>query len=70
MIVKSDMKKYVLYKSVAESSYSFFEENDETNMKLLPSDAELTWSVIASSWEEAQAKKHEHLGWEPYKPMS
>jgi len=38
-------------------------------MKYLEDDAKLVWSVEAESWDEAQTKKHEYLGWEPYKPI-
>lgn len=29
----------------------------------------LIWTVEASSYNDAQRKKHEYLGWESYKPM-
>ena len=60
-------KTYTLYSSESEDSYTFFEENDKGNFKLLPKDAKLIWKVTATSWFEAQTKKHEYLGWEPYK---
>jgi len=63
------MTKYLLYRSDDENSYAFFEEGDERQIRLLPANATLVWSVHASSWEEAQIKKHEYLGWEPYRPM-
>lgn len=62
------MKKYALYKSEEESSYSFL-LHEEVNSVPLPTDAELIWTVEASSWEIASLKKHEYLGWEPYKPF-
>ena len=50
-------------------SVSFFAEDNESFRKSLSPDAKLTWSCLAESWEQAQALKHEHLGWEPYKPL-
>lgn len=41
-----------------------------------PKHAELTvgqimvWTVEALSWDEAMARYHDHMGWEPYVPMS
>ena len=63
------MKTYSLYYSVSESSYSLFDEYDETNLQLLPSDAERIWSITTKSFEIACLKEHEFLGWEPYKPL-
>jgi len=63
------MKKYVLYESKKECSYSFFEEGNQRNMELLEDDAKLIWTVEANSFEIAQMKKHEYLDWEPYKPV-
>jgi hypothetical protein len=31
--------------------------------------ARCLWTVEASSWEAAQAAKHDFLGWEPYQPL-
>jgi hypothetical protein len=29
----------------------------------------MNWTIDAQDWNEAHKKKHEFLGWEPYKPM-
>jgi hypothetical protein len=50
------------------SGYTFFPENNEAARKLLEPGAKLAWTVEAKSWEEARARMHEFLGWEPYKP--
>jgi hypothetical protein len=50
-------------------SLSFFSQGDEAMRRLLSPSALLIWSCDARSWAEAQTLKHEHLGWEPYKPM-
>ena len=60
-------KKYELWQE--SSGYSFFPESSESARRLLEPGATLIWSVEAESWDEAQTKKHEFLGWEPYKPM-
>lgn len=64
------MTKYELWYSREDGSLSFFEKADEISRKLLSRDAELIWEVEAQSWDEAQVKKHEFMGWEPYKPMN
>ncbi len=58
--------RYLLFSSESESSYTF---TAEANSLPLPADATLVWQVDADSWEIACMKKHEFLGWEPYKPM-
>lgn len=65
----SNVIMYELWFSQSENSYAFFEKGSTNNYNLLEKDAKLIWSVEASSWEEAQSKKHEFLGWEPYIPM-
>jgi len=42
---------------------------DMVDSGLLPSDAKMIWTCQARSWIEANEKYHEHMGWEPYKPM-
>lgn len=69
-----DMNTYELWYSEPDQfssakQFYFFVANTEDACKDLPQNAKLLWTVTASSWEEAQAKKHEYLGWEPYKPM-
>lgn len=64
------MQKYELWHSEQEGSLAFFEASDERGRDLIPDDAQLILVVEAESWEEAQAKKHDFLGWEPYKPMN
>ena len=58
---------YELWYSKNQNSYALFPKGDESNMRLLESDAKLIWEVSATSWEEAVSKQHEYLGWEPYK---
>lgn len=44
----------------------FFPETSDSFRAMLSPDARMVWSCSARSWEEAQARKHEHLGWGPY----
>ena len=60
-------KVYELYE--AGSGYTFLEKENPNRDQLLDADAKLIWEVEAASWDEAQATKHEFLGWEPYRPM-
>lgn len=50
------------------SGHAFFEFSNEAARKLLPPNATLVWSVEATSWEDARARMHRYLGWQPYKP--
>ncbi|MCY4747074.1 hypothetical protein NYO99_19025 [Pelomonas sp. UHG3] len=52
-----------------QDALSFFPEHGEEWRKLLSPAARLIWACNAQSWDEAQALKHEHLGWAPYKPL-
>lgn len=63
----SHKEKYELWE--LKNGYEFFPESNISAKNLLPDDAKLILTVEAGSWDEAQTKKHEYLGWEPYKPM-
>jgi len=63
------MQTYIVYKSEIEGSIAMILENDSKNLSLLASDAKIIAKINAKSWEIAQMKKHELLGWEPYRPM-
>jgi len=52
-----------------EHGLSFFPEGSESFLRLLSPSAKLVWSCVADTWLEAQAKKHDHLGWAPYEPI-
>lgn len=60
-------EKYELWQ--LEDGYEFFPESNTSAKDSLSPEAKLIWTVEAVSWDEAQTKKHEYLGWEPYKPM-
>ena len=59
--------RYELWKE--PDGYSFFPEGNASAKGLLSCQAELVWTVEADSWDEANRKKNEFLGWEPYAPM-
>lgn len=58
---------YELWHSESDGCYTFFPAEQPPGD--LPDDARLVWTVEASSWEAAQAAKHDFLGWEPYRPI-
>ena len=58
---------YELWQS-EDGEYDFFLQTNAKARQLLPPNARLLCMIEALSWEEAQRKKHEFLGWEPYKP--
>ena len=60
--------RYELWQDDVEGSLSFFPEDSDSFRSFLGPDARLVWSCLAESWEQAQSMKHQHLGWEPYKP--
>ena len=60
--------RYELWHSESDGCHTFFPTDQKPGD--LPEDARLVWSVGAETWEAAQAAKHDHLGWEPYLPMS
>nr|CAS02829.1 putative integron gene cassette protein [uncultured bacterium] len=60
--------RYELWQDDVEGSLSFFPEDSASYRSRLGPEAKLVWSCTAESWEQAQSLKHEHLGWEPYKP--
>lgn len=69
MVNPSRKKRYELWWSEIEESHSFFPEDNKSARNLLAEDAILEWSIEASSWIEAQTKRHQYQGLEPYKPM-
>jgi hypothetical protein len=59
--------KYELW--MAENSYSFFPEDNESARRLLKPAAKHIETIEADTWEDACVQKHIFLGWKPYKPM-
>ncbi|HRX55658.1 MAG TPA: hypothetical protein P5016_14170 [Verrucomicrobiales bacterium] len=59
--------RYELWHSSSDGCHTFFPANQHPGD--LPEDARCIWTVEASSWEAANAAKHDFLGWEPYRPM-
>ncbi|MBA4217831.1 MAG: hypothetical protein C0460_10950 [Methylibium sp.] len=60
------VQRYELWQD--RDSLSFFLSTDEAMRRLLEPAAVKVWECLAGSWDEAQTLKHEHLGWEPYRP--
>ena len=52
-----------------ETDYSFFPESNVTAREQLPEGAIKIWTIAATSWNEACAKRNEYLGWGPHEPM-
>ena len=61
--------KYELWDD-GESGYPFFPEDNDSARKLLRVEAKLIWTIEAETWNDAMRAFHDHMGWEPYKPMS
>jgi len=62
-------KKYELWSSVSESSYTFFPtDNDRAKDSLAP-DAKLVCVIEAASWNEAQQKQYDLMGWGHYRTI-
>lgn len=51
-----------------EDRLVFFPHGNESILSTLGPNARLVWSCLARTWDEAQTKKQEHLGWGPYIP--
>ena len=51
--------------------YTFFPVDDghERRLRLLETGSRLVWAVEADTYDNAMRLYHEHMGWEPYKPM-
>ena len=64
------MKRYELWHSEVDGEFTFFPADDADLHPDRGAGARLIWTVDAVTWDEAQAKKHEFLGWELWQPMS
>jgi hypothetical protein len=62
------LKRFELWRS-PKGRYTFFPEDNASARSTLSPDARKVKIIRAKNWDEAQAKKHEYLGLEPYKPM-
>jgi len=64
--------QWELWSSEEENSTTFSTSSGITNLfaqGLMPPDSKREWIVMARSTVDAQEKLHEHMEWEPYKPM-
>lgn len=60
-------KKYELWSSESEGSDAFFSADDDSAKESLASDAKLICVIEAASWNEAQQKRYDFMGWGYYK---
>lgn len=63
-------KQCELWFSEKENSHIFFPTDEKNPRPSLPADAELVWTIKASSWKDACQKRNDFLGWGPYVPMA
>ncbi len=62
------MKRYELWRSGAAGlADSFFGAGNDSAHRSFESDAQLIWTVEASSWSEAEQKRYDHMGWGRYR---
>lgn len=61
--------KYELWHSATDNAFTFFPSDSPPMLGVIEPDARKLWTVEAGSWNEAQTKMHEFLGWEPYIPV-
>lgn len=68
-MTKIENKKYELWSSASEGSDTFFPtENDSARNSLAP-DAKLACVIEATSWNEAQQKRYDLMGWGHYRTI-
>jgi hypothetical protein len=60
-------KKYELWSSASESSDTFFPTENHSARDSLAPDAKLICVIEAISWNEAQQKRYDFMGWGHYK---
>lgn len=66
--MKEQTQKHELWSSESESSYAFFPA-DGDDRQHLPPDAELLCVIEAASWNEAQQKRYDFMGWGDYRTI-
>ncbi len=63
------MTKYELWRSKSENSDTLFAADNDSARETLAPDAKLIWTVDASSWNEAQQKRYDFMGWGHYRTI-
>ena len=61
------MKQYELWRSEDGLRDSFFQAGDETAYQWLEPSSYLVWTVAAKSYNEAQRKRYDFMGWGTYR---
>jgi hypothetical protein len=69
MKIATDNKKYELWSSESEGSDAFFVADDESARESLAPDAQLICVIDAASWNQAQQKRYDFMGWGHYKTI-
>ena len=67
---KHPPKRYELWESSQGCVQSYFPEDNVAALATLERDAVMIWSCVAESYVEVQERRHERLGWPPYKTPS
>jgi len=67
MANKTKSKKYELWSSATEGSDTFFPVDNYSVKAGLAPDAKLVCVIEATSWNEAQQKRYDFMGWGHYK---
>ena len=62
-------KKYELWLSEDEGSDAFFAADNDSAKESLAPDAKLACVIEAASWNEAQQKRYDFMGWGHYKTI-
>lgn len=52
-----------------DGTLTFFDPENDRERQLLETDAQLIWTVLAETWEQAMTARNEYLGFEPYRPL-
>ncbi len=67
MTNETENNKYELWSSATESSETFFPADNNSVKAILAPDAKLICVIEATSWNEAQQKRYDLMGWGKYK---
>lgn len=69
MTNEMENEKYELWSSASEGSDSFFLVDKDSARDGLAPDAKLVCVIEATSWNEAQQKRYDFMGWGHYKTI-
>ena len=69
MAIETENKKYELWSSVSEGSDTFFPADNDSARDTLAPDAKLVCIIEATSWNKAQQKRYDFMGWGYYRTI-